>query len=328
MESNILCPIISIAIPVYNTGKYLSKSLDSVVEQSYKNLEILIVNNGSTDNSLEIINKYACKDNRIKVVSIQHVNTVNESRNNCFINCKSDWIIPIDSDDYIEQNYVEKLWNRHLETEADFVGSCMVHLDLDNNIYLKVPSDEFDYNQILSGRNALDLTLPYWKIAMNGALMNKKIIPACINNDAKANYTDECDQRVYLINAKRVAFSNVHYNYNYNPNSTGKKESLTKLTYGMLTGLGLLVYISNKYSKKSLEYKNATKYCVLQLSCIYEKYIEAKNYLGKQELKQYLQIARKLYSQIDFNKYDSNSFMSLMKKIRVLEQFILILLFK
>lgn len=328
MQDNTLYPLISVAIPVYNSGIYLRKCLDSVINQSYTNIEILIVNNGSTDDSANIIKEYQILDNRIKVVSIQHVNTVNESRNNCFINCKSDWIIPIDSDDYIEQDYVEKLWNRHLETKADFVGSCMVHLDVDNNIYLKVPSDEFDYNQILSGRNALDLTLPYWKIAMNGALMNKNIIPACINNDAKANYTDECDQRLYLINAKRVAFKDAHYNYNYNPNSTGKKESLIKLTYGMLTGLGLLVNISNKYSKKSLEYKKATKFCVLQLSCIYEIYVEANNYLDKQELKQYLHIARKLYSQIQFNKYDSNFFKSLMKKIRVLEQFILISLFK
>ena len=62
-------PLISVVIPIYNTEKYLEKCLDSIVNQTYKNLEIICINDGSTDSSPEIITKYANKDSRIKIIN-------------------------------------------------------------------------------------------------------------------------------------------------------------------------------------------------------------------------------------------------------------------
>ena len=62
-------PLISIIVPVYNVEKYLSQCLDSLIYQTYKNIEILCVNDGSLDNSKNILDKYLLKDNRIKVIN-------------------------------------------------------------------------------------------------------------------------------------------------------------------------------------------------------------------------------------------------------------------
>lgn len=72
--------MISIIIPVYNVEKYLERCLDSVLNQSYKNLEIILINDGSTDSSLDICLKYAKKDNRIKLIN-QNNSGISEVRN-------------------------------------------------------------------------------------------------------------------------------------------------------------------------------------------------------------------------------------------------------
>ncbi|MGL6057799.1 MAG: glycosyltransferase family 2 protein, partial [Culicoidibacterales bacterium] len=73
-------PLVSVVVPVYNVAQYLPKCLDSIVNQTYKNLEIILVNDGSTDNSLEIIHEYAKKDSRIMVID-QENGGLSDARN-------------------------------------------------------------------------------------------------------------------------------------------------------------------------------------------------------------------------------------------------------
>ena len=107
-------PTISIIIPVYNTEKYLKKCLDSVITQTYKNLEIICINDGSTDSSLKILKKYAKSDKRIKVIN-QENKGVSITRNIGIENATGEWITFIDSDDYISpelyQSFTEALNN-------------------------------------------------------------------------------------------------------------------------------------------------------------------------------------------------------------------------
>lgn len=98
----------SIIIPVYNVEKYLSKCLDSVIGQTYKNIEIICINDGSTDNSLEILKTYAQKDKRIKIIN-QTNQGVSIARNNGIDNATGDYILFVDSDDWIELNTCEIL---------------------------------------------------------------------------------------------------------------------------------------------------------------------------------------------------------------------------
>ena len=77
-------PLITIAIPVYNTEEFLENCLKSAIAQDYPNLEILVLNNGSTDNSQSIIDKFAAADNRIVKYYIDHLETDKESKDNTY----------------------------------------------------------------------------------------------------------------------------------------------------------------------------------------------------------------------------------------------------
>lgn len=99
---------ISVIIPVYNVEKYIGQCLDSIVNQTYKNLEIIIVNDGSNDNSLEIINRYSQNDRRIKIINLENKG-VSFARNIGIKNSEGNYISFVDSDDYLNLNTYEKL---------------------------------------------------------------------------------------------------------------------------------------------------------------------------------------------------------------------------
>lgn len=98
----------SFIVPVYNTGKYLNKCLDSLVCQTFKDFEIIIVNDGSTDNSEMIISGYKKKYSNIKVIN-QNNQGLSMARNNGVKESNGNYILFIDSDDYVEKNLLEKI---------------------------------------------------------------------------------------------------------------------------------------------------------------------------------------------------------------------------
>ena len=109
---------ISIIIPVYNAEKYLEKCLDSVINQTYKNIEIICVNDGSKDNSLKILEEYAKKDERIKIIT-QENKGVSVARNTGIKAVSGEYIMFVDSDDKIELNACELSLNKILENNSD-----------------------------------------------------------------------------------------------------------------------------------------------------------------------------------------------------------------
>lgn len=113
---------LSIIIPVYNVESYISKCLDTIVNQIYNNLEIIIINDGSSDNSLEIINEFARKDSRIKVFS-QKNKGVSAARNLGLENTTGELIGFVDPDDWIDTKMYKILIDLMNEHQAD-VSSC------------------------------------------------------------------------------------------------------------------------------------------------------------------------------------------------------------
>ena len=112
--------MISIIIPIYNVEKYLPKCLDSVVNQTYTELEIICINDGSPDNSLKILKEYQKKDSRIKIIN-QENQGLAEARNTGIDNAKGKFIFFLDSDDWLPLNAIEKLCNKQKEKNADIV---------------------------------------------------------------------------------------------------------------------------------------------------------------------------------------------------------------
>lgn len=109
---------ISFIVPVYNVEKYLSECLDSLVRQTYGNIEIIAVNDGSTDKSGEILSEYACNDNRIKVIN-QSNQGLSVARNVGMRYVTGDYILFVDSDDYIALHSVELLVSKIKSCDSD-----------------------------------------------------------------------------------------------------------------------------------------------------------------------------------------------------------------
>ena len=100
---------ISVIIPVYNVEKYLGRCLDSVVNQTFTDIEIICINDGSSDNSLEILKRYAQRDRRIKIFT-QENSGLSASRNVGMKYASGDYIYFIDSDDYLVKTAFEELY--------------------------------------------------------------------------------------------------------------------------------------------------------------------------------------------------------------------------
>ena len=110
--------MISIVIPIYNVEKHLEKCLDSVLNQTYKNIELILADDGSTDRSGEICDRYAAKDSRIKIIHKAN-GGVCSARNAAFKYVTGDYITFIDSDDYIDSNTYSEIMEYMNEKNAD-----------------------------------------------------------------------------------------------------------------------------------------------------------------------------------------------------------------
>ena len=129
-------PIISIILPVHNTSLYLEECLESIYNQSFKNYELICIDDGSSDNSYEILKNYENIIPNCKVIH-QSNKGVAVARNVGLSNVKGDYIIFIDSDDYIKPNYLERLYNESCATNADVV-ICNFYRYYEN-LNLKLP---------------------------------------------------------------------------------------------------------------------------------------------------------------------------------------------
>lgn len=101
---------ISIVVAVYNAEKTLKKCVDSLLNQTYNNIEIILVNDCSNDNSLDICNEYSKANDNVKVISNERNSGVSDTRNNGIDNSTGEYICFVDSDDYVESNYIEVLY--------------------------------------------------------------------------------------------------------------------------------------------------------------------------------------------------------------------------
>ncbi|MCM1010129.1 MAG: glycosyltransferase [Fusobacterium sp.] len=129
-------PQVSVIIPVYNAEKYLKECLDSVINQTLKDIEIICVDDGSTDSSLEILNEYVSKDNRVRVLS--QVNSGSASARNRAINeATGEYIGFVDSDDYISLNYFSELYQCASVNNADVAATDKIVICENGRCYNK-----------------------------------------------------------------------------------------------------------------------------------------------------------------------------------------------
>ncbi len=119
--------LISIIVPVYNVEKYIDRCILSLINQTYKKIEIILVDDGSLDNSYLICKRYAQNDNRIRVFH-QNFKGVSASRNCGLANARGEYIVFLDGDDEASPNYVEKLYTTLLDNDLDIAQCCLIRI--------------------------------------------------------------------------------------------------------------------------------------------------------------------------------------------------------
>lgn len=113
--------MISVIIPVYNTAKFLSTCIKSVINQTFEDIEIILVNDASTDNSIHICNTFREKDNRIVLIDKQQNEGVEKARYDGILIATGDYICFVDSDDWLEKDVLKRMYDKAIETDVDYV---------------------------------------------------------------------------------------------------------------------------------------------------------------------------------------------------------------
>lgn len=196
--------MISIIIPVYNTEKYIKECLNSLINQTYRNIEIIIINDGSTDNSLNIINNFTKKYNFIKCTTIKNSGQ-GYARNFALKKAKGDFIMFMDSDDYIEPITLELALNRILEDESDFVYYDFKYLKDSNKTFTYDGCIPFFSKKVLIGNECKELLDLKAYFTVNKLYRKKYLVENDIQYGEKYIYEDIKFWIKCVINAKKVS---------------------------------------------------------------------------------------------------------------------------
>lgn len=166
-------PLLSIIVPVYNVEDYIRPCLDSLINQTLKNIEIICVNDASPDNSLEILNEYAKKDSRVKVINLSQNKHQGGARNEGIKVSSAEWISFVDSDDFVDISMYELMYKKAIETCSDIVICDYYEYYSQNNIKagLCLPDSVLSQPKPLRDRQMLFNTFSVWQ-----AIYRKKIL--------------------------------------------------------------------------------------------------------------------------------------------------------
>lgn len=241
--------LVSVIIPIYNNEKYLRECLDSVINQTLREIEIICVNDGSTDGSPDILEQYALRDKRIRVI---HKNNTGygHSMNVGMDNARGEYIAFVESDDYIEPGMLKTLYQIAEREKADIVKAnfASIYGDGDNKLkqVCKILSQGNLYNMVLNPGDIIDIFRGYianWAGIYRRDFINKFNIRH--NETPGASYQDVGFWFQVNTLASKIYFTdNVFYMYRQdNPNSSVKNKGKVycicdeyQFIYNFLTG--------------------------------------------------------------------------------------------
>ena len=215
---------ISVIIPIYNVEEYLDKCIKSIINQSYRNLEIILVNDGSTDNSLSICNRYKKNDNRIILINKKN-GGLSSARNAGMEVATGQYISFIDGDDYIDLDMYESIYKIIELKKPDIVEVGVNYIYKDRVDYMK--ERELTVNNIKAleyflNRNEIFKAMACNKVYKKEVLKKIKFKEGYIHEDAFFTY------KVFL-NAKKISHLGLSkYNYVQQREGSIMNESFTK----------------------------------------------------------------------------------------------------
>ena len=157
--------LVSIIVPIFNVDKYLEKCIKSIINQTYRNLEIILINDGSTDNSYQICKKYSEQDSRIVLIDKQNGGSASAKNYGLKI-AKGDYISFVDSDDFVELDMIEYMVNTIKKFNTDIVQCEFVNLYKNTTAF----GQEDIVEITIDAKEFLSLFLTQWK---NSLFCNK-----------------------------------------------------------------------------------------------------------------------------------------------------------
>ncbi len=251
---------VSVIIPVYNTEKYLSKCLDSVCNQTLKDIEIICVNDCSPDNSLAILQEYAKNDNRIKLINFTENKGAAAARNAGIDAATGEYIGFVDSDDFVDLNFYEKLYSKAKETDADAVKGNIYLYDLNTN--KKHIESWIDINNKVKENQA------YFYFTFTTAIYKRNLIQK--NNvrflDGLIHFEDPYFTiKANLFYKKLCVIDDACYYYTDNPNSSSRKNISIKHIQSMALGAREVLNLINIANIDKTHYKIVFNFVINQL---------------------------------------------------------------
>ncbi len=289
--------LVSVIVPVYNVEKYITKCVDSILNQTYNNIEILLIDDGSLDNSPKICDEFAKKDRRIKVFHTKN-GGVSKARNIGLANAQGEYILFVDSDDWLELNMIEIMYRELISHGVD-ISICNYFINYKEKIIIH---DELNNRLVLDDKEKIINAL-FDEKKFGGYLWNKLISRKAISKIRFDEKVKICEDMLFLYeiiikNNIRILYNSVYKLYHYRKseysavNFNYSEKDLTKL-------IPLRVFMKNNI----LYSKILPDYFILTCQGIYiknkeKKYIESK--IMKLEAKKYFNEIRR--NHIGLNK--------------------------
>lgn len=329
--------LISIIVPVYNVDQYLNKCIESILNQSYKTFELILINDGSSDNSGEICKNFKTLDTRVTVIE-QKNQGVSAARNRGLKEAKGDFICFIDSDDWITENYLNDFFDKK-DVVSDLYFQGYTNFNETDNSYsykhFPVTNIYINYNiqipYIYSETNKL-INSPCFKLFKNEIIKKNKIL-----FDLNLSYgEDHLFVLNYLLYVNSISVSE-HYGYIYvhrkGESLTNTRLSHDKIIYYAQNILNARNNIVNKFKITENSFKYFIKYeyalyCIVAVTSLYEFKSNIKPIERKAKLNSTINHINddKLLRGITFNNYYYFIISKIIRQ-RVLNRDLLLLIF-
>ena len=296
----------SIVTPAYNAGKYIGEMLDSIRCQSLYDWELMIVDDGSTDNTVDIIGSAALEDPRIHLLHLK------ENSGGCFQprrvaieESRGEYVVNIDADDFVEKDFLLKLNTKIEETEAELVCTDMYILNPGEAPHKILPLIEDLYHHIWEGKSIFNHTLNKWDLSLNGVALRRNVALQSLELydkefhkfDKWGGHHDENLSRIDLFLAPRVAFSDASYFYRTVADSITHQTSIKRFEL-LNADINLIKFTGRHFGEDSEEYR-------LSQAQLFHHVIEFIRYFNRnKKIKEFAEgeeILRNAFASIDRN---------------------------
>ena len=236
--------LISIVVPVYNVAPYLKLCLESIVNQTYPHFEVLLINDGSRDNSKDICLEFVERDNRFKYIEQDNAG-LSSARNTGILNATGEFITFIYGDDFVDPNYLEELYHAALKNDSEIVvGSYKKFNEEDNNYYIHVfdyKEEHYKHSELIENiaefeRRGLEFQTS-WGILYHKRLFENVMFPIGKNiEDTRTNY------KLYMESCKTTYIHKDLYVYRIRKNIVDNfsEEKLTEVLESSLEKIAIL----------------------------------------------------------------------------------------